>query len=239
MSGWWFRFRYGITKLVKLLRAPIASICISAMFVLAQAQPVAKAAQDGSHLDLVLERNEAGVWKAIDPQTVLNGGDAIRFRITSSFPGYLYAYYRGSADEAAWLYPVKGSQSSNRIESGVSYVIPSETTSYAIAGQPGFDIVYWLISPTPMSGMDWLPKDEERAPRTAIPRCREDLDKVVAACHDDRAGAVEVSKTASGGGLQGGMKARELKLNSNGQSTRIEAQNGPGLIVYEFRIAHR
>ena len=72
-----------------------------------------------------MERSVEKQWKALDPQTVLDNGDSLRFRLQASFPGYLYAYYRGSGGEAEWLYPSPASPSNNRIESGATYLIPS------------------------------------------------------------------------------------------------------------------
>jgi hypothetical protein len=204
----------------------------------AQNQPTSpRRASDREYLDLVMERFEDKQWKALDPQTVLDNGDSLRFRLQASFSGYLYAYYRGSGGEAEWLYPSPVSTSNNRIQSGATYVIPSSSTSYAVSGKAGFDVVYWLISPKPLSGGDRMPpRDDERVPRTMIPRCREDVtDKT--ACLDGRAGAVRAAQSPDP--APSGLRARELRLSATGETTHIEAIDGLGVFVYEFRIAHR
>src|SRR5580700_8805227 len=109
-------------------------------FVLAAQNQSATSARPSDRLDLVMERSEEKQWKALDPQTVLSNGDSLRFRLQASFSGYLYVYYRGSGGEAEWLYPSATSTSSNRIESGATYLIPSNTASYTVSGKPGFDV---------------------------------------------------------------------------------------------------
>jgi hypothetical protein len=195
------------------------------------------AARPKASLDLVMERSEAKQWKALDPQTVLDNGDALRFRLQASFSGYLYAYYRGSGGEAEWLYPSPGSTASNRIEGGATYLIPSSTTSYTVSGKPGFDVVYWLLSPKPLSGGEKTPpRDDDRVPRTMIPRCPEDTGAKTS-CLDGRAGVAR--SAALPDSAPPGMKARELKLSAAGETTHIEAVDDLGIFVYEFRIAHR
>jgi hypothetical protein len=202
----------------------------------AQNQP-ALPARPPDRLDLVMERSEEKQWKALDPHTVLNNGDSLRFRLQASFSGYLYVYYRGSGGEAEWLYPSPASTTSNRIESGATYLIPSSTSSYTVSGNPGFDIVYWLLSPKPFSGGERTPpRDDERVPRTMIPRCREDVAERTA-CLDGRAGAVRASPLPDS--APSGLRARELRMTATGETTRIEAVDGLGLFVYEFRVAHR
>jgi uncharacterized protein DUF4384 len=211
--------------------------CVGVALWAQKQPPSAPRASDRAHLDLVMERSEEKQWKALDPQTVLDNGNSLRFRLQASFSGYLYAYYRGSGGEAEWLYPSPVSTSNNRIESGATYLIPSSTTSYTVSGKPGFDVVYWLISPKPLSGGERMPpRDDERVPRTMIPRCREDVTDRTA-CLDGRAGAVRAAQFPDSG--RSGLRARELRLNATGETTHIEAIDGLGVFVYEFRIAHR
>ncbi len=126
-----------------------------AMLLSAQSAPRAES------LELIMERSQGDQWKAVNPQTVLDNGNSIRFRLKSSFSGYLYVYYRGSGGEAGWLYPSDISSVNNRIESGVPRLIPSGSTSYGVAGKPGFDTVYWLVSPRPLAAPDLHPPADE------------------------------------------------------------------------------
>jgi hypothetical protein len=61
---------------------------------------------------------------------------------------------------------------------------------------------------------------------------------------DDRAGAAHIARSSaviprSNNSSPGTLKARELRLQAIGETTRVESAEGPGLFVYEFRIAHR
>jgi hypothetical protein len=197
-----------------------------------------------THLDLAIERSENGTWRPLSPQTVLDNGNEIRFRLRTSFPGYLYAYYRSSDGDAEWLYPSPGSDQSNRIEGGTDYAVPAGSTFYVVRGKPGFDLIYWLISPAPFPALNWRPRiDDGPVPRTMVPRCREYV-RVGQACMDDHAGAAQIAKASeliphSEASPPSTLKPRELRLTSEAEGTRIESKNGPGLIVYEFRVAHR
>jgi hypothetical protein len=224
MNMWLFKSK-------SVMSRGLITFWMAACTVVLSAQPTPK----GASLDLVLERSEGGSWRALNPETVLEKGNTIRFRLVSSFSGYLYVYYRGSDGEAAWLYPSETSGANNRIEGGAPRLIPSEETSYVVSGKPGFDIVYWLISSKPLAAPDLRPPVEKSpVPRTMVPRCGEP--KAVTSCLDNRAGA----KAAEAGSTEaGGLKARELTLKAEGSTTHIAAAEGPGLLVYEFRIAHR
>jgi len=194
---------------------------------------------DHQHVELVMERLEGGRWKALNPTTVLDRGDSVRFRLQASFPGYLYAYSISSKGEGEWLYPAPNSPAANRIREEVPYVIPSTTQSYTVEGDPGFDLIYWLISPKPISGERWVPSsDGPPVPKTIVPRCREDIDTAIA-CLDPRAGARQLPPAQTGWSGTGDLRPRELRLSPAHESTRIEATRGPGLFVYQFWIAHR
>ena len=199
------------------------------------ARSVSTSPEDRPHLSLVVERLEDGKWRPLNPQTVLDHGNAIRFQLLTSFSGYLYAYYRGSDGEAEWIYPSPGKETDNRIEAGGSYLIPSASASYIVSGKPGFDTVYWMVSPKSLSGTnDRRPSPPPEGPvkRTIVPMCRADLP---GGCFDDRAGAVTVPSAP----IAGTLKPREIHLATTGDTTRIEALDGPGLFVYEFLVAHR
>lgn len=127
-----------------------------------------------------------------------------------------------------------GSTAGNRIERGTTYLIPPGNAFYTVAGKPGFDVVYWLVSPTRLSESWQPPASEKSVPRTMIPRCREDIAPATG-CLDNRAGVAP----AAASGSPGTLKARELRLNTAGDTSKVESAEGPGLFVYEFHIAHR
>jgi len=178
-------------------------------------------------IEIVMERSENRQWKALDSHTVVDSGDSVRFRLQASFSGYLYVFYRGSGGESAWLYP--SGTASNWIEKGTVYWIPSPSASYRVLGRPGFDVIYWLISAKSLPDREQLPAREDRVERTMVPRCPEIEER--APCVDSRAGVSQSHLS--------GLRPREIRIEAQGETTRIAAGGQPGVLVYEFRLAHR
>lgn len=213
-------------------------VCLAGIGVTSQAQDTHSGVFNAAtSFEIILERLEQGKWIALDPRTVLSDGDSVRFQLRPSFSGYLYAYYRGSDGETEWLYPPPGSGENLRIDKGSIYVIPSGALFYTVAGKPGFDVVYWMLSPRALTVPERVsPIEDECVLRTMVPRCREDI-RLSKACVDDRAGLKPTPQLPESSPT--GLRARELKFNTAGSTTRIETSDGPGLFVYEFKIAHR
>jgi hypothetical protein len=203
----------------------LAGLCLPYPWVSAQ--------DPADQIEIAMERSENRQWKALDSHTVVDNGDTVRFRLRTSFSGYLYVFYRGSGGESAWLYPPSGT-SSNWIEKSTVYWIPSASASYRVLGKPGFDVIYWLISPKPLPDREQLPAREDRVERTMIPRCPEIEDRTP--CVDSRAGVVRADLPES---HLSGLRPREIRINTQGETTRIAAGDQPGVFVYEFRLAHR
>ncbi len=191
--------------------------------------PVSAGETPAERIDLALERLAEGRWKGIDPQTVLGMGERIRFRFTSSVPGWLCVYYSGSGGQSEWLLP------SRLVAKDSPYLVPAEPESYLLDGPPGIDVLYWILSPRQVPLESLVPSGAKRAiPNTMVPRCRGAKEPAqqpqLAACLDDRAGVAPLSR----------LRARELKIDSGVNGARIQpAERNIGVIVYEFRIAHR
>jgi len=200
----------------------------------------------GVHLDVVLEKLDHGTWKDVSPLTVLQQGEQIRFRLSPSFPGYLYAYNRGSDGTTEMLFPLASSTASNKMDPGASYHVPSGSAqSYTVEGKPGFDVVYFMVSPVSLGERKFPTSYDDFQVRTMVPRCKED--QPVNSCLDPRAGAHSVTMSAPGLTQKDGaqkqeantLKARELRLSTTGETSRVETLEGQGLFVYEFRLAHK
>ena len=50
----------------------------------------AVAAQGPNRIEIAIERQESGSWRAVDPGLVFDSGDHVRFRFRANFDGYLY-----------------------------------------------------------------------------------------------------------------------------------------------------
>src|SRR3954454_7891520 len=95
--------------------------------------PIALLAQTQT-IEVSLERNQAGVWKSIDPGLVLDPGDLLRFRFRTSFEGYLYVINSGTSGTQSLLYPGDATGRNNRVQAGKEYFVPSTDASFKISG---------------------------------------------------------------------------------------------------------
>ena len=197
------------------------------------AVPVFSDEANRTFVQVTLERQEGPDWRPVDPRTILQPKDKIRFRFATSFPGYLYVFNRASDGTTEKLFP-NGEPANNRVEPGQAYLLPSQTGDYVIDGPPGYDITHWIVTPEPLSTLpssSELPRSD--IPSTLIPRCREGglRARGTSGCLDDRAGPQPPKDSA--------LKARNIRIDK-GSDARITSPTAkPGPIVYEFRVAHQ
>jgi hypothetical protein len=206
-------------------------------FCLAILAPLALVAQTQS-MEIVLERNEAGAWKTIDPGLVLTQGDLLRFRFRSTFDGYLYVINSGTSGTQSLLFPGDSTGRNNRVVASRDYFIPSTSASFQVAGPAGHDVVYWLVSPIPLDGNPAaaLGKIAPRPSGTLIPRCDQSVFRARGLCIDSSAGPRNVAPEEQ---LPAGFTRRELVILQDKNKARVSSQGKlTGPIVYEFRLAH-
>ena len=141
----------------------------------------------GRSLKVGLQVKRGENWQAVDPRTVLHTRDEIQFRFETSGAGYLYVFDISSGGKGSWLYPRADQGQINRVEPGQAYVIPGINGSFTVGGDAGYDVTYWIVSPTPLDlGEFYQPQVTQ--PNTLRPRCGETLLKARGMCLDDRAG---------------------------------------------------
>ncbi len=196
-----------------------------------------------SSVEVRLELRKAEGWQPVESTAVFNANDEIRFRFRTSFPGYLYVLNRASNGETDWLFPRPEQGQTSRVEPGPAYLIPGTRGSFVVGGTPGFDVTYWVVSPSPLDTPRTTMPEPASQPSTLIPRCREQVLKARGLCVDERAGPRPLSQPEQvPSQLRQGaqLAARDLKFRAESGQTRISAKVSPtGVIVYEFRIAHR
>ena len=205
----------------------------STWFVLALALAVPAIGDEAgkSYVQVTLERQDGTAWRAVDPRTILQPKDKIRFRFATSFPGYLYVFNRASDGNTEKLYPNE-ELANNRVEPGQSYVLPSQAGNYVVDGPPGYDITHWIVTPEPLSTLPStsdMPRSEIL--NTLIPRCREGGLRPRGGCLDDRAGPQPPKDSP--------LKARNIKIDKSADARITAPTEKPGPIVYEFRVAHQ
>src|SRR3954465_3426319 len=99
--------------------------------LLAILAPLALAAQTQT-VEIVLERNETGAWKTIDPGLVLAQGDLVRFRFRTTFHGYLYVINSGTSGAQSLLFPGDETGRNNRVRANQDYFVPSTGASFKV-----------------------------------------------------------------------------------------------------------
>jgi len=224
----------------------IAAGCLLASFMggLAEAQ-VARPRPKAARIEVTVERSESGTWKSVEPTLVFSSGDLVRFRFKSNFSGYLYVTNYGTSGAAEKLFPRHDTGTANRVLSTQAYTVPTTNTAFRIAGPPGYDSVYWLVSPVKLDGgpMGALPAPPDVKPPVLIPRCDTVTLRARGLCLDPEAGPKPVTdRDTVPDALTPlkGMAARQLTViqNQNNQSV-LSAEEGPAMpLLYEFRLAH-
>jgi Domain of unknown function (DUF4384) len=194
---------------------------------------IAFSGQSTYRTEIVLERNEQDTWRVIDPRLVLDQGDRVRFRIRSNSSGYLYVSHRNSSGDYQILFPGAETGSENKIEPGHDYIVPANGGWFRIAGPPGQEIIYWLVSLNKLTGLEQGTKSQLQSqssnPGALSPRCDASILRARGDCIDTSAGMKGLSHTP-----RDLVFIREKDVSIVSSSVPL---NGP--VIYEFRLAHR
>ena len=226
---------------------PGVFLALSPTAVGAQAQ-----AEVNHRIDLVLEKKDGTSVRTVEPNYVFSAGDKIRFRLKSAVNGYLYVMNQGSSGQWQQLFPRDGIAQSRSVAAGKQYLVPASGSGwFQVTGPPGYDNVYFLISPvdlgkSPQSSATQKPSSSEAdaaAFATATPRCDDELFRARGECLDTHAGLKPLDKGES---LPGEfsqfpvMTSRDLIVVDNASDTSVsstEPFQGPS--IYRFRVAHK
>ena len=123
--------------------------------------------------------------------------------------------------------------------------MPATSEVFRIAGPPGHEITYWLVSPVRLNDLParpTLPPAGHTTPLTLLPRCDQGVLKARGDCVDSSAGPkliprdVDLSKDLSAANAA----SRDL-LFMRQKDTAVISSPEPltGPIIYEFQLAHR
>ena len=186
------------------------------------------------------------------PVLVLEQNDRVRFRFHTNFDGYLYVMNQSTSGTYAMLFPGEETGRENRITAGKDYLVPATQTLFRIAGPPGHEIVYWMVTPAELRSEDEQqkyvplpppPPKEKQAPANMTPRCDDTLFRARGDCIDSSAGPKNVTSRellpdnlaqVPSGGSSGLMFLRK-------QNTAVVSSPVPlkGPVIYEFHLAHK
>jgi hypothetical protein len=206
-----------------------------------------------SVLSIRLEQKKGDVVTAVQQNTVFRNGDILRFRLISQINGYLYVVDKGTTGSTAVLFPASGPAGSNRIEANRGYLVPADGDGwFEVNGPAGFDVLYFLVSATPIDlpprssttpgGGPAEPKPTPPPPNL-LPRCDDSIFKARGECVDTSAGIaplgpnapvprelVPLARTAS----------RDIVLTDEDGDREVQSAPTAKLpIIYTFRLAHR
>jgi hypothetical protein len=231
------------------------SISLPIFFALATvacplAAQTAPPSRDPQRVEITLERREGSAWRAVDPGLVAASGDRVRFRFRANFDGYLYVMNYGTSGAYTLLYPREETGRDNRVNAGVEYMVPSTEAFFRIAGPPGQDIVYWLLSPVKLEDGKAAaaiplpaPPKTNAPPRTLMPRCDDAMFRARGECIDSSAGMRALTeKDRLPENLSGvpGAASRELVIVRKQNQVLVSSPTPlEGPVIYEFRLAHR
>ena len=203
----------------------------------------AGAAAQTHRLEITLEKQTSGAWRAVDPGLVLEPGDRVRFRARANFAGYLYVMNRATSGDYSLLFPREDTGRANRIEAGRDYLVPATDGAFRVTGPPGHEIVYWLASPVELSGLPPMPARAPKVPEKLIPRCDDTILRARGDCVDSSAGLRAVRGAEPLPDNLAGVpqaSSRELvfmKQQSAAVVSSPQALEGP--MIFEFRLAHK
>jgi len=208
--------------------------------------------QDGEALMVMhLEKKEGSITKTVAQNTVFRTGDILRFRLTSKVAGYLYVLDQGTTGTTTTLFPIASAATANNsIAANVNTLVPATSDGwFEVSGPSGFDVIYILVSATPMALPAAAPQPATQAPASEaplphglIPRCDDTIFKARGDCVDSSAGVAPLSPKAP---LPRELSplaktaARDIILTDDGDGTAVK----PGLsaklpLIYTFRLAH-
>jgi hypothetical protein len=202
----------------------------------------------GAHrMEITLERLDGGTWRSIDPALVLAQDDRVRFRFRTNFDGYLYVMNQSTSGRYEQLFPREETGQDNRISSKREYQVPATSTAFRIAGPPGYETVYWLVTPARLTDapprLTAPPQPSPAKTPTLIPRCDDAVLHARGDCIDHSAGPKLVPRSADlpqNLASQADSAQRDL-LFIQQKDTAVIATSAPltGPVIYQFRLAHK
>ncbi|PWT98376.1 MAG: hypothetical protein C5B51_29490 [Terriglobia bacterium] len=215
-------------------------VCTFALSAFGQATPN----DTSQRMEIMLERLETGSWHVIDPGLVLEQSDRVRFRFRTNFNGYLYVINQSTSGKYEQLFPRSETGQENRIRAGVEYRVPATDSLFRIAGPAGHEIVYWLVSPAPLTDeSSRAPAGRPTTSPTLVPRCDDVILRSRGDCIDTSAGPRLVPRDAdlphNLAGAAGQSQPDLLFLRQKDTAVIASPETFSAPVIYEFHVAHR
>jgi hypothetical protein len=199
-------------------------------------------------MELSVDRRQGAEWRQVDPGLVFEQGDRVRFRFRTNFDGYLYVMIRSTSGNYEVLFPRQDTGRENRIAAGKEYVVPATEGWFRVAGPPGHDILYWMVTPTSLGAEPKYqplppPPKPGPVPPSMTPRCDDTLMRARGDCIDSSAGPKGIRNQGqlpeNLSGVSGATPRELLFIREKNVSVIASPVPLGGPVVYEFRLAHR
>ncbi len=225
-------------------------VCLLALLLAASpAFSQSRTMTQGRHrMEIMLERLENGAWHTIDPGLMLAQNDMVRFRYQTNFDGYLYVTNLSSSGNYQQLFPEARAGEDNHVAAGKGYLVPATPAGFRVTGPPGYETVYWLVTPArigaeapriPAPG----PNAKPAVPMKLIPRCDDTILRARGDCVDSSAGPklvprdVQVPHDLADAAGQSRPDLLFMRQQEKSVISSPEPLQGP--VIFEFRLAHR
>ena len=198
-------------------------------------------------LIIQLEQFRAGKIVPVRPEHVFEANDYLRFRLQTNSHAYLYVVDQGSSGTTAVLFPSAATQASNEVGTEPEAFVPSPQDGwFQVGGPPGFDTVYFLLSPTPTT-VSQNPNASAEKPTvpstsTLMPRCNDAIFQTRGECVDSNAGPAPLPRGATLPPqivTAAPRASRDLFLTDEKTGTVRPSAAITAPTVYAFRIAHK
>ena len=195
-------------------------------------------------LQIALEKKLGdGKVQSVASDHVFEPGDIVHFRVKSSFDGFLYVMDQGTSGKFATMFPSADAGADNRVMQGQSFSIPvGEGSWFEISGPAGFDVLYFLLSPTPLASPSTANFVAPGPVSSLMPRCNDSVFRARGECTDATAGATALPRDAP---LPAplvplaGMASRDIKVVKGQDGVTVGATTSKTApVIYTFRLAH-
>jgi hypothetical protein len=194
-------------------------------------------------LEIALELRIGGQAQPVAPKHVFNAGDTIRIRVTSDYDGYLYVMDQGTSGRFATVFPSGTAGTDNQVHRGRAYLIPSTPDGwFQISGPPGFDVLYFLLSPEPIATPAAASFAAPGPVSSLKPRCNDAAFRARGDCIDITAGPAPVPKNealpAPIAPLASSASRDITVVTKKDGVTVTPGGNKTAPAIYTFRLAH-
>jgi hypothetical protein len=223
----------------------LAAICAIACSASGQSK---RLDQGPRRMELTLDRQESGAWRAVDPGLVFAQGDRVRFRFHTNFDGYLYVMNQSTSGKYEILFPREDTGEQNRIEAAKEYVVPAVQGWFRVSGPPGQDVLYWMVTPLALGAQPKYrplppPPQPGAVPPNLIPRCDDTIFKARGECVDGSAGAKGVRPAEklpdNLSGVPSASSGQLMFIRDKDVSVVASPEPLTAPVIYEFRLAHQ